>query len=76
MPFGLHAPGHQAPKPIGTLLDSRAVESTVAEMTSLPWSPEVARGAGQIPETFLATSGEFLFYLLAAILPLLPQEKC
>lgn len=33
----------------------------------LPYSPKVAKGAGQMQETFLAAPKELLIYLLAAI---------
>lgn len=57
-----------------TLLASRAVESTVAVMTCL-LSPEAAKGAGQIPETFLAPLGVPVLFM-GTILPLGLQEKC
>lgn len=46
------------------------VWKTVAESFSPslpPYSPKVAKGAGQIQETFLAAPKELLIYLLAAI---------
>lgn len=40
-----------------------------------PYSSKVAKGAGQIQETFLATPKELLTYLLAAIFLLSPRDN-
>lgn len=65
--------------PLSAETSGLPVWKAVAESSPLfslpPYSPKVAKGAGQIQETFLATPKELLIYLLAAISLFYPSKN-